>query len=273
MVIPEGPKNLVTRSKFARELGITSAHVTQACNGVIKSACVGKRIDLDHPDVAEYIKNQKKRRSCLGEKFNFDVKFGEAVEYRIQSGDQTEIGLVRALGISRENAKKLHSAMESAGLGVPDIDPVALIIGPKPTINNAGASPSEHQLTEIPEDISQFLNMTLNELIQRFGTDIRFLDWLKATKEIEMINERRIKNAQAEGKLVSRELVKGAVLAPIDGVFVKLLTDAATTIASRAHAMVNAGEPENALRAMVEDQLASFIRPAKSRMAEALANA
>jgi len=126
---------------------------------------------------------------------------------------------------------------------------------------------------DIPEDIRDFADMTLRELIQRFGTDVAFLDWLNATKRIEDINEKRLKNAATQGELVSRTLVKTGIIDPIEGAHLKLLTDGAKTIALRVTAMHSAGLQLPDIENFVSDQISSFIRPMKAKIKRSLKNA
>lgn len=127
-------------------------------------------------------------------------------------------------------------------------------------------------LHEIPENISAFADMSLRELILRFGTDTAFNDWLKATKMIEDINEKRLKNAETKGELVSRHLVKIGIIDPIDSAHINLLTDGAKTITLRVIAMHNADASADDIETFVRDQIASFIRPVKDRVTRALKN-
>ena len=136
---------------------------------------------------------------------------------------------------------------------------------------NPGAE--AHGLTEIPDDIQMFLDYPLRELIAKFGTSVAFTDWLSATQKIEGINEKRLKNAEAEGKLISRDLVKTAVIDRVDGVFTQMLTDGVKTIGSRAHTIATAGGGVQEVQKMVEDQLSSLIRPAKVKMIQAIRDA
>ncbi len=131
----------------------------------------------------------------------------------------------------------------------------------------------EDMLHSIPEDIRAFADMSLRDLVHRFGTDVAFLDWLKATKAIEDINEKRLKNAQTRGELVSRHLMKIGVIEPIDAAHIKLLTDGAKTIARRVTAMTAAGKSVEDCEKFVADQMTSFIRPIKAKVARALKNA
>ena len=87
---------------------------------------------------------------------------------------------------------------------------------------------------------------------------------------IEDINEKRLKNAQTKGELVSRELVKLGVIDPIDAAHIKLLTDGAKTIARRVTAMHDAGRPLDDVEKFVKNQITSFIRPIKAKVARAL---
>lgn len=125
----------------------------------------------------------------------------------------------------------------------------------------------------VPENIQAFADMSLRDVIAQFGTDVRFLDWLRATKEIEMINERRIKNAKAAGELVHRDLVKAGVIDPVDAALMKLLTDGSKTITRRATAMHDAGRDLKDIEEFVKDQISSFIRPMKAKIKRAFTDA
>ena len=126
---------------------------------------------------------------------------------------------------------------------------------------------------EIPTDIKDFADMTLNELIQKFGTDTAFVEWLRATKSIEDINEKRLKNAVTQGELVDRKLIKKGVIEPFDTAFNKLLTDGAKTIARRVSSMANSGRPVVDCEKFVTGQISSFIKPMKAKIARTLRSA
>ena len=130
----------------------------------------------------------------------------------------------------------------------------------------------EDMLHDIPEDIRAFADMSLRDLVDRFGTDVAFVDWLKATKSIEDINEKRLKNAMTRGELVSRHLMKIGVIEPIDEAHIKLLTDGARTIALRVHTMTAAGKSVEDCEKFVADQMTSFIRPIKAKITRTLKN-
>lgn len=177
----------------------------------------------------------------------------------------------RGLGALKEN-KKAESLAALAAKEKESIEAPAP--PPEPPDNTAPPQPPPGpDVIDIPNDIGAFIDMTLREVIQRFGTDAAFCDWLKATKEIEAIEEKRLKNAQTRGELVSRKLVKIGVIEPIDAAHIKLLTDGAKTIARRSTAMHGAGRTVEDIEKFVSEQMTSFIRPVKSRVAKALRNA
>jgi hypothetical protein len=125
-------------------------------------------------------------------------------------------------------------------------------------------------LDALAEDIAGLAHKSLKELCETFGTDERFVDWLKAIKKLEDIQEKRLKNAALEGTLCHRDLISVGIMGPIEKVFRQILTDGAKTIAVKAEAMVKAGRERVDLENWIKKQLGSYIRPAKARMKRTL---
>lgn len=132
---------------------------------------------------------------------------------------------------------------------------------------------SQPDAPEIPANIEAFADMTLRDLIHRFGTDVRFLDWLKATKEIELIAERRIKNATASGRLITRDLVARGVIDPFNSAHLRLMSDGAKSIAGAVVAKHMAGAESVEIERYVSDVIGSFLKPVKTKVAQALRQA
>ena len=59
--------------------------------------------------------------------------------------------------------------------------------------------------------IEGYADLTLHELIAKFGTDVQFRIWLESPTIIENVREKRLKNEDLEGSLISRELVRTRV--------------------------------------------------------------
>lgn len=276
-------KKLVSKSEFARLAGVTPAAVTKAVNGPLKAAVTGKKLDINHPDAARYLA-KKDDAQTPPPATGIDTRYEEAIEYCRQAGKYTVSGIQRDLGITYERARGIVGMMKAAGLVPAKGEPPPEIVKPRTVKGHAAKAATkksealeniEHGRTihQVPEEIEKFADMTLRELIERFGSDYAFVDWLKAMKSIEDINEKRLKNAATRGELVSRDLVKRGIIDPIESAHIKLLTDGAKTIARRVVAMTGAGRPIEDAEKFVAEQITSFIRPIKAKVARALKNA
>ena len=254
---------------------------------MLSDATEGKRIDANHPDVRKYIADHT-GGTTTGPATGIDELYEAAIAVCRDNQRYTVSNISRGLKIGVARAKKIFAMMQAAGTDKPapapppppgattPATPVVSGQGKKNHTKKSAALANINEGTvihDIPEDIKNFADMTLRELIQRFGTDIAFLDWLKAVKEIENINEKRLKNAQTRGELVSITLVKTGVIEHFEIAFNKLLTDGAKTIARRITAMNGAGKSVEDCEAFVADQVSSFIKPAKAKIARALRNA
>ena len=129
------------------------------------------------------------------------------------------------------------------------------------------------KILEVPDDISAFADMSLRELTDRFGTDEAFKFWLGATKTIEEINEKRLKNAQTQGTLISRQLVHVGVIDTFNSAHLRLLKDGAKSISAGVISKHESGAGLADIEDYVSDILGSFIKPVKAKIARVLKNA
>lgn len=283
-------KELVTRAEFSRIAGVSAAAVTGACDGILKKAVAGKRINAKHKDAIAYIKNHSKERPPVHTE-GIDSLYNDAVDVCKKANRYSANIIKQSLNIGTTRATKIFKTMQSAG-DVPDNSKKEIIkkihqrnvaeeTREKPHARGhvsknetkKGDSPGDGPEIEVPVNIQDLVDMTLRELIDKFGTDIYFVDWLAATKKIEDIAEKRIKNAALEGTLISRELVKIGIIDTLDGAFTRMLSDGSKTIAVRAKALIEAGGNSAAVEELVAKQLTSFINPTKAKIARVLRNA
>ena len=281
-------KKLLSKSKFARLAGVNPSTVTRLSDTILKAALVGKQIDAAHPDAVKYLEDRERIQTPPAAT-GLDPLYEDAVESCNKTGRYSISFVQRELRIGYNRARNIVQMMALAGL-IPGKDPATQPLEPdKPVVikprgqaavrdtKKRGAlerlSAEEEVVHEIPEDIRKFADYTLRDLISQFGTDAAFLDWLKATKEIETIHEKRLKNAEKAGELISREVVKQGLIATIDGAFTRILTDGAKTIAVRAHTLVTTGADVGQIEDLVGKQLTTFIRPTKSKIKRVLKNA
>lgn len=233
-----GTRQLITKKHFAEIAGVSTAAITKATKPgkLLHKATVGEgtkmRIDPNHPAAKEYRDDRKQK----GPKQPGDVTEPDGPDY---SDDVTDLKPRGAAG-AKESRKRLS---------LYNIDPA-----------------------DVPDNMQEFADMTIREVVTKFGTDYRMVDYLRALKEIETIDANRVKNAKARGELVHRDLIVKGVLEPIDSAHRKMLTDGAKTIARRSVAMIGAGKDADELEKFIAEQVTSFIKPAKAKIKRALEN-
>ena len=243
---------LVSRAEFARMAEINVGTLSRMLKNNFKCVLVGNRVDANHKEAKRYLKNREIAK-----------KMGWA---NVPAGAD----------LSKINGVPSEKNVRSTGLkkGVKSVKKGTAIIkpekAPKKTREEKATEKKHSNMDGIPEDMREFSHMSLLELTQRFGTDTAFLDWLKATKTIEDINEKRLKNAASMGELVSKDLIKRGILDPIESTHVKLLTDGVKTISIRVSAMAIAGKDILSIEKYVASQISSFIKPVKDKVSKIL---
>ena len=262
-------KKLISQIEFARLSGCSAPAINKILKNRLQACMVGKRVDVNHALAIDYLakRNLKKlRKEALesankkAEEYTPPPTVGVAVVKKRKKAESQE-KLIARIEREREIPVEENDAIESED----EVEPYK-----KPEVSQ---SRNNKVTEEVPEEIEAYADMTLRELISRFGTETAMIDWLKATKEIEIIHEKRLKNAQTEGKLVSRDLIKLGVIDHYEAAHIKLLTDGAKTIARRATALHAADTDIGEIERFVKDQITSFLRPVKTKVERTLKNA
>ena len=281
-ILPSMTQKLLNKTKFAQLAGVNPSTITRLCKTLLKAATFGKQVDAAHPDAVKYLQD-KDRDQTPPAAIGLDVRYDEIASACRVAGRFSIRYVRKTFSLGEVRAKRIVETMKATGIDKaappppppPKPEPVATkprgqLVVKEAKKRQPPPPPPEEGVIEIPEDIQTFADMTLRDLIEKFGTDVRFVDWLSATQKIEMINEKRLKNATTEGELVSRKVVRTGIIEPIDACHIKLLTDGAKTIARRATAMHAAERPLDDIEKFVAEQITSFIRPVKSKVARAL---
>lgn len=225
-------RQLVSCAEFSRRAGVSSAAITQACKPgkALAAARVGKRIDAAHPDAVAYL-------AC-------ERNGGRGKDIR-----------PKAPKPKPPPRKKRPAGWRG-----------------KQAAQKAASQPGEPpaQAMELPENVAAFADWTLQDIVNRFGTDTAFVDYLKAAKAIEDLREKRLKNAEREGELIPRILVEQHVIGAYERVHINLLTDGAQTIGTRVHAMAKADSDPDECKQFVARTISKMIRAAKADIDRAL---
>ena len=277
-------QKIISKSEFADVCCVSATAISKAVKSRLKAALVGKRINQNHPSAVDY------KREKLGEKTDspaegIDPLYEKAIAACRESGRWSTRGIQDALKIGFSRAKKIYGTMKAGNVIELDTEKPKTEKKPiekKPQIKKIHIrghaaknetkkrAATDEDIFEVPDNIAAYADITLRQIIDQFGTDLRFVDFLRATKEIEIIGEKRLRNAETRGELVSRELVKKTILDPINSLHAKLLTDGTKTIARRVMAMSESGRDIKEIEEFVADQMTSFIKPVKHKIAKAL---
>jgi len=232
----------ISKSELARLVNVSPAAITKACNNQLKEAFDGKRIDLDHEVTKNYIKKkseQNERKNAYTQKVK-KVKndFNEEPEvYEFVKVDKKENSTGQRA--AKENKKNVSLDITDNG-------------------------------TPIPQSLKKYLKYTIEEAINEFGTDYALVDFLRARKLIEDIEEKNLKNKERKKELVSVRLVKLGIFDPINTGFNQLLEDGSKSISNQVYNMVKSGSTKIEVRSFINEQISSYIKPVKNEMKKTL---
>lgn len=210
---------LITRAELARLAKVSGAAVTKACRKQLADAVVGDRINVDAASVVAYLAGKGKKPPA-------------------------DLGKAEKAKAPQRAARAPTKPAKAA---------------PEPKAKPPAPRPKKTAPADETDDLAKYADMTLRQLVQQFGTDRAFKDWLDARIKIETAREKRLANDEADGRLISKDGVRAHVFAVIDACFRRLLQDAPRTLAakllSRAKANGTLEELEQAIRSEISSQL------------------
>lgn len=200
---------LITKKELSDRAGVTKGAMTRLfkMGGRLEDALVDGKVNADHPLVINYIE----------EKQASPWRDAEAPDRAAKPKPAT---------------KPRPSRLDKA-VAKPDT--------PK-------AAPAEMQ-TVMPEaddgpDIEELQNMTLRQILDRWGTLPRFVSYLDAVKKMGEIHHRRTMTQERRGDLVDRTLAEITFLGVVEQAFKRLVTDIPEGLAVEVLARAQAGGPD-----------------------------
>ena len=288
-------RKLVKKVEFAALAGVSQGRVTRLIAKELRAAVVGRRIDKGHPDAVAYLQKRQVKRAGTVET-RLDARYLEAVTLCIKSGRWSQGAIVKGLKIGEPRAKRILVSMQASGIVPNDltlvtsskpsveilesVESTSKTVGLEPfsenmsvngkiatpTTNGASALPTVIVEPEIPEDIMQYADFTIQEVVSRFATMTAFQDHLKAINTLEGINGKRLKNAQEAGTLVSRSVVETHIIGPMDAMLVQMLQDLPKTLSLQVANWISAGDDSLKIEKAIRELLTGFISPMKKRV-------
>ncbi|HKY40799.1 MAG TPA: hypothetical protein VJN18_32915 [Polyangiaceae bacterium] len=243
---------LISRADLARLAGVSRPAITKACDGkILGAACQGDRVDLDHELVAAYLKKQGKKVPPVG-------------------APRSTKRAARAPTPSRPPPSAPAGGADAAGTDPPKRGRGRPRNPPEDPTEKAGhMRPPPGVVEGSNQDLKQ-LSDGLLPYVERFGTDLRMGDWLEQIKNIELIREKRLKNGQTEGGLISRELVKTHIIGAVESAIKRLLGDAAKTIAAKTFNVFRSGGGLEEAQRATREEISKQIKPVKDKVARNL---
>jgi hypothetical protein len=222
------PQRTISRAELAKLAGVSKAAVTKQCAKGLAPAAVGDRVDLDHAACRAWL---------------------------------------AARGVKIPKADRAPTRPKKPA-SVPPPAPTKPADNRKSRSSKPTAPGPDDELPELefgvgsPEDLEAIAE-TIRPLLERFGTERAFRDWLLALKEIETIREKRLSNEEAEGLLIYRELVRTHVYGRIEACHRRLLGDVPKTLTRRVYALAKNGTPIEEAEAVVRELVGSQLDPMK----------
>jgi hypothetical protein len=233
---------LISRTELARMAGVTQAAVTKACKGPLRGACEGVRIDASHESVQAYLaKHGAQEPPQLA---------AETAHARTSSPKKPPTNAAAPTG-SAKGAKSERATP-------PGVSP------------STGAREPVRLVAREVRDVSEVADMTIRQVVQKFGTVTAFKDWLAALRTIEEVREKNLRNAETDGNLISVRLVRTHVMGAIESGNRRLLSDSPKTIARMVYAAAHSQKPIEEAEKMVRDIISSQLKPMKDAAARTL---
>jgi len=233
---------LISRAALARAAGVSKQAISKACKKDLKPACSGERVDLDHEAVTAYLAahGRKAPAAPAAPAPQTDASPTPSPKRKATKADAPPAPKKNVGGRPRKPTADPSDEDDDVGH-----------MRPPPGVVE-GSSEDLKGLTEL-----------LDPLVDRFGTDIRFSDWLSSLKDIELIREKRLKNGETEGGYISRELVKNFVFGALESFSKRLLGDASKAIVTKVANIVRAnGSLEEAQR-IAREEISKQLKPVK----------
>ena len=247
---------LIRKSAFAKICGVTPGAITQALNSRhsdLDKSIKGKFIDANHPAAISYIEtNRSKSFIEVIKEYERDIEKEEA---------RTKKKKNKVNNLSKiEEIKPRYDEIDN----LDDIDDLEI------DINQYPKNLSNNNLVQVPENVVAYLDYTVREIYEQFGSTTKFLHFLKSCQIIATVNEKNLKNAVLEGKLVSRESVEKNFFDVVNSAHLKLLSDGSKNLRGAIKAKVMSGASDADIEIEIEKIMAKFIRPVKPKMKKAL---
>lgn len=119
---------------------------------------------------------------------------------------------------------------------------------------------------------SAWLDMTIRDAVEQFGTDVAFKDWANAAYKLVQLRGMEEEQARKRSDYILREHAE-SLISMIDGLHKAMLTDVVTNMANSAINLTKANADRNAIENDMRNTIERTIKIAKEQAIRKLRNA
>lgn len=120
------------------------------------------------------------------------------------------------------------------------------------------------------DNLGAYADMTIRDIVNQFGTERVFKDWLEAHSKIEDVEQKRIRNQEYRGELVRRDLVRRTVFSAWEDSNRRLLGDVPRTLVARLYAAALSEVSKEESERVVKEIISGVLRNVKETAERAL---
>ena len=231
-----GHLRLISKGEFSRRVSCSKTLIYKLTKpgGRLAHTLVDGKLDLDDPDL---------------------VAFGAQYDY--QEPDTALIAAAaRKQGIEIAKANRRAEAPNRSAKAKP---------------KTAAAPAPKLELIEDEEgrNADSYLNMTVYEVVTRYGTQAEFAKLASAAKNLIQMRGYEEEQARKRGEYIHRSHAERLV-AMIDGMQKAILTDAVSNIANTTAVMARTGEEKPEVERAIRDVLSRIIKTTKDQVVRGL---
>lgn len=121
------------------------------------------------------------------------------------------------------------------------------------------------ELTGAGYDVTQLENLTIREVVMRYGSVEGFKRFVESLKSIAEYNFRELKIKTQRGELIQRDLVVGALLPLVDVAYQRLVSDVPAAIIQQVVARLESGGVDAVLdcEKIIRDAISKVLKSTK----------
>jgi hypothetical protein len=242
----------LNRKQYAERVGVSPAAVTKLCKGngaLVEAQDHGGDIIVDHPASLNYLARKKLTPGKLA-----------AMGLNPSQIPKVAVTKQRAKPKARKpaatNTKQTKVAARSnQTVAGPDVE--HMIVMP------SGGDHIPNRDMEV--NVETYLDLTLREITEQYGTDQNFRTFLEARLKIEDIKTREMKNKITSGEYIPRALVAKHVFPFIDQSFRRLVEDLPGPLGRQIRSKVMAEMDDEEIEKFIREQIGKCLRGVKER--------